>query len=67
MMGFDGFNLREVYKFYFLKCNNVFYPEEPVGVVSLTEPDVRSSGKVHRWQLHNPFINSDNRAQTKIA
>lgn len=43
----------------FIFCNNVLYPEEPVGIVSLTEPDVCSSGKVHRWHLHNPFINSE--------
>lgn len=43
----------------------ILYPEETMGVISLTKPDVCSSGKVHRWCLHNPFINSEGKSNKK--
>lgn len=39
----------------------MLYPEKPMGIISLTKPDVCSSGKVHRWRLHNPFVNSESK------
>lgn len=49
----------------FLMYKIMLYPEEPMGIISLTKPDVCSSGKVHRWHLHNPFVNSESKHKIK--
>jgi len=56
-----------MYNFYgqFSMCKAMLYPEESMGVISLTKPDVCSSRKVHRWGLHNPFVNSQSKHKEK--
>lgn len=49
----------------FLMHKIMLYLEEPMGIISLTKPDVCSSGKVHRWRLHNPFVNSKSKHKIK--